>query len=96
MDHAHMQLILRLLDHIVSQQDHEAVPILVALIRRRHHRIKDSVVVEKSAHIAGKATYHDQEHQQVSACNLLHQLRQTKRNPLAERDMQEVVVPAID
>ena len=96
MDRAHMQLILRLLDHIVSQQDHQAVPTLVALIRRRHHRIKDLVVVEKSANSAGKATYHDQEHQQVGACNLLHQLRQAKRNPLAERDMQEVVVPDSD
>ena len=29
----------------------------------------------------------------MGACNLLHQLRQAKRNPLAERDIQEVVVP---
>ena len=32
----------------------------------------------------------------MGACNLLHQLRQAKRNPLAERDMQEVVVPDSD
>ena len=50
-------------------------------------------MVEKSAKISRKAEQHDQEHRQVGAHNLLHQLRQAKSNPLAERDIQEVVVP---
>ena len=54
-DCAHMQLIFRLLDHIGSQQDHEYAPQILAMIRRRHHRIEDLVVVEKSAKIARKA-----------------------------------------
>ena len=93
MDRVHTQLIFRLLDHIGFQQDHEYAPQILALIRRGHHRIGDSVVVEKAAKIARKAEQHDQEHQQVGAHNLLHQLRRAKRNPLAERDIQEVVVP---
>ena len=93
MDRVHTQLIFRLLDHIGFQQDHEYAPQILALIRRGHHRIGDSVVVEKAAKIARKAEQHDQEHRQVGAHNLLHQLRQAKRNPLAERDIQEVVVP---
>ena len=54
-DCAHMQLIFRLLDHIGSQQGHEYAPQILALIRRRHHRVEDLVVVEKSAKIARKA-----------------------------------------
>ena len=96
MDRVHVQLIFRLLDHVGFQQDHEYAPQILALIRRGHHRIGDSVVVEKAAKIARKAEQHDQEHRQVGAHNLLHQLRQAKRNPLAERDMQEEVVPDSD
>ena len=96
MDRVHTQLIFRLLDHIGFQQDHEYAPQILALIRRGHHRIDDSVVVEKAAQNARKAEQHDQEHRQVGTHNLLHQLRQAKGNPLAERDIQEVVVPEND
>ena len=80
-----------MLDHIGFKQDHEYAPQILALIRCGHHRIGDSVVVEKAAKIARKAEQHDHGHWQVRAHNLLHQLRQA--NPLAERDIQKVVVP---
>ena len=59
-DHVHTQLIFRLLDHIGFQQDYEYAPQILALIRRGHHRISDSVVVKKAAKIARKAEQHDQ------------------------------------
>ena len=59
-DRVHTQLIFRLLDRIGFQQDHEYAPQILALIRRGHHRIGDSVVVEKAAKIARKAEQHDQ------------------------------------